>query len=113
MFRDLAIKECVDLCLKAQVEAERCAAFCLGSEEATDLRRCIQTCQDAADVCQMTVRLLARNSGLAQNACELCVDVCVNCRDECAKHELEVCQQCAEACHQAAEKCERLTLQPL
>ncbi|MFN7141552.1 MAG: four-helix bundle copper-binding protein [Limisphaerales bacterium] len=113
MFRDLAIRECIDVCVQAQLEAEQCAAISLAGEEVTDLRRCIQLCRDTANVCALAVHFLAHNSDFAQKVCELCVEICVACRDECAKHEFEHCQRCADLCHRAAEKCEKLTLQPL
>ncbi len=113
MYRDLAIQECIDLCVAAQMEAEQCATIALASDDVTDLRHCIQLCRDAASVCALTVQFLGNDSDFAQNVCELCVDLCVACRDECARHDLEFTQRCAEACHNAADKCERISLQPL
>lgn len=91
-----------------------CAAICTScadacSAEKMDMRQCIRTCMDCADICDMIFKVAARRTGsnelLLQEALQLCVTACDICAEECARHEHDHCQRCAEMCRECARDC--------
>jgi hypothetical protein len=89
--------------LHAAVAAcEHCATACLQEADVAPLTRCIALTRDCADVCALTLRLVARDSEHAAHLLKECTEICAACADECSRHEHLHCQQCAEACRRCA-----------
>jgi len=89
-----------------------CADACLGEPENLDqLRRCITTDLDCADVCSVTARLLMRQTDapndLIHAQLHACVLACQLCAEECEQHAgmHDHCRICAETCHHCQERC--------
>lgn len=86
-----------------------CADSCLA--EPMDMRQCIRTCLDCADVCAATSRLAVRRTGenaaLLRATLELCIQACEICAAECGHHEHEHCRLCATMCRECAEDCRK------
>src|SRR5687768_10110712 len=90
-----------------------CADACLGESEHLDqLRRCIVTNLDCAEVCSATARVLTRQTeapnDLVHAQLHACVVACQVCGDECERHaethdhcriNLESCRYCQERCN--------------
>ena len=100
-----ALGACKDACTL-------CADACLGeTEHLTELRRCITTDLDCADVCGVTARLLLRQTeppnDLVHAQLHACVIACQRCVDECTVHAAKHahCKLCAEACRVCQERC--------
>ena len=78
------------------------------------LRKCIRTDLDCADICVTTGRVLSRHTGydanLTQAVLQACITACQSCGDECAQHaEMhDHCRICAEACRACADACSQL-----
>lgn len=100
--------ECAQIC-------QVCADACLAEEMVAELRQCIRTDLDCADICAVTARLAARRTGsneaLIVEALRLCERACGLCAAECEKHAemhehcricAETCRACEAACHDAA-----------
>ncbi len=91
-----------------------CADACLSEEMLADLRKCIRTNLDCADVCATTARVLSRHTGYDANITraqlDACVTACRSCGDECERHAgmHEHCRVCAEACRECEEACAEL-----
>jgi hypothetical protein len=91
-----------------------CADACLSEKQIDDLRKCIRTDLDCADICQATGRVLSRHTGYDANITraqlQACVQVCTTCADECDRHAgmHEHCRICAEACRRCAQACRSL-----
>ena len=91
-----------------------CADACLAEDEVDQLRRCIRTDRDCADVCDVTGRLLSRQTepafGVLRAQVEACLTACRACAEECAQHAPmhEHCRVCAECCRRCEEACTRL-----
>ncbi len=101
-------QEIIDACNKCAVACLHCASSCMQEDDVKMLARCIQLDQDCADICQMTVRMLARNSDFAERTCRVCAEICGACGDECRQHEhMDHCRQCAIACFECAEFCHK------
>jgi hypothetical protein len=91
-----------------------CADACLDEDGDMDLRYCIRTNLDCADVCATTGRALSRqtqpNARLLRAQLEACRIACDACADECAKHAdmHEHCRVCMECCRECSEACQAL-----
>ena len=91
-----------------------CAAICTScadadSAEAMDMRQCVRTCLDCADVCAATARVAIRQTGsnriVTRAMLETCVTACETCADECERHDHDHCRLCAEICRECARDC--------
>lgn len=91
-----------------------CADACLSEDMVADLRKCVRTNLDCADVCDTTARVLSRHTGYDANTSrallEACVAACRACGDECEGHARmhEHCRVCAEACRACEAACRDL-----
>lgn len=102
-----AALECAQACTA-------CADACLSEDMVADLRTCIVSDLDCADVCDTTARILSRQTGgdrgYLRSQVEACLAVCESCGAECARHAgmHEHCRLCAEACRRCADACRAL-----
>jgi hypothetical protein len=74
----------------------------------TELRKCIRLNLDCADICEVTGRVLTRQSeydaSLTKAQLQACREACATCAEECERHgEMHHCSICAEACR----RCQR------
>ena len=99
-----AALECVQTCTS-------CADACLAEEQLQMLRRCIRTDLDCADICDVTARVLSRqtetDTSVQRQQVVACQTVCRLCAEECQKHasKHEHCRICAEACRRCEQAC--------
>ena len=91
---------------------ENCVAACnnsaaslLEEEDVAAMTDSIKLDLDCADVCQMALKLLARDSNHAAKVIELCEDICAECAEECEKHEYDHCVLCASVCRRCEDHC--------
>jgi hypothetical protein len=109
-----SLAECMEACAACEIACFGCADACLAETDLVALRRCIRLNLDCADVCGVTLRLLARSidadAKLLRAVVEACARACATCGAECHLHENdhEHCRLCAEACRQCAERCGRV-----
>lgn len=79
-----------------------------------ELRKCIRTCLDCADICLTTGKVLSRHTGYDANltrvVLQACAAACRACGDECDQHAgmHEHCRICAEACRRCEQACTAL-----
>lgn len=105
----LAIRE-TSKCSKTCVT---CADACLGEKDQM-LIPCIRICQDCADICYTTNRLLSRLTetpmNILRSQLQTCAKACQDCGQECNKHaeKYEHCKICAEACFRCEKACNEL-----
>ena len=91
-----------------------CADACLSEEMVAELRKCIRTDLDCADICDTTARVLSRHTGYDANITraqlQACVQACRSCGQECEAHAgmHEHCRICAEACRACEKACTEL-----
>lgn len=111
--RDLLARTVDALVACAQV-CTACADACLSEEMVSELRKCIRTDLDCADICATTARILSRQTGydakVTRAQLQACVQACQSCGDECAQHadHHEHCRICAEACRACEQACTEL-----
>jgi hypothetical protein len=103
-------ERCVEACVEAEVSCVACADASLGEADLDQLRRCIRSNLDCADVAGATARMLARrlvDARLLRAQVELCARACAAAADGCEEHagKHDHCRQCGEACREAAERC--------
>ncbi|NDV87963.1 four-helix bundle copper-binding protein [Aurantimonas aggregata] len=86
-----------------------CADACLAEE--MDMRQCVRTCMDCADICSATAHLAVRRTGqnveLLRAQLEICIKACETCAAECGKHDHEHCKLCATMCRECADDCRK------
>jgi hypothetical protein len=104
----------IDTILDCAQACTACADACLSEEMVADLRTCIRSDLDCADICGTTARVLSRHTGydanLSRAVLQACAVACRSCGDECARHaEMhEHCRICAEACRACEKACREL-----
>jgi len=85
-----------------------CVDACLRAEMVDELRKCIRTNLDCADVCDDRTGAVAPHrprANLRRTVLEACAQACKNCGDECGSHANihEHCRVCAEACRRCEQ----------
>ncbi|WP_036601846.1 four-helix bundle copper-binding protein [Olivibacter sitiensis] len=94
-----------DALVKCIAACDHCATSCLEEEHVAHMVDCIRADQDCADICNLALRLLQRESNLATQFLLLCEEACRKCEAICRQHDNEHCQACADACLACAELC--------
>lgn len=97
--------DCIAACNACAVACQHCAAACLQEPDVKMMVRCIELDMDCAQLCQVSVALMAGDSEFAPALCGVCAKACRACAEECGKHDHDHCQQCAEACRRCADAC--------
>lgn len=101
------LQECATVCTA-------CADACLAEDNAAEMRACIRTDLDCADICAATARVVARQTAtdqtVLQAVLQACAAVCQKCGSECAEHAemMEHCKICAQTCHNCETACREL-----
>ncbi len=109
-----ALTRCIQEALACAQACTACADACLSEDRVAELRKCIRTDMDCADICQTTAWVLSRHTGYDANITraqlEACVIACMACAEECEQHAgmHEHCLVCAEACRRCAQACRDL-----
>lgn len=84
------LAECITACFECSQACTACADACLGEDMVAELRKCIRTDLDRADVCATTGAILSRHTGYDVNitraVLEACRTVCKSCAEECEQH---------------------------
>lgn len=86
-------------------ECENCASSCLEEDNPKALAACIKLNKDCADICNLAIKFLSRDSKKTISAIGICADICAECAKECEKHDHDHCIDCAEACRQCEQSC--------
>jgi hypothetical protein len=109
-----ALTRCIQETLACAQTCTACADACLSEDRVAELRKCVRTDLDCADICQTTAWVLSRHTGYDANITraqlEVCVTACMACAEECEQHsgEHEHCRLCAESCRRCAQACRDL-----
>jgi hypothetical protein len=109
-----ALAACIDACFDCAQTCMACADACLAEDDVRPLVRCITLNQDCDDVCDVTGRLLSRQTRpdwrVVRAQVTACLAACRDCADECERHadHHEHCRICAQACRRCEAACVRL-----
>ena len=109
-----SLAACIDACTQCSQACTACADACLGEDMVAELRGCITTDLNCADICDATARILSRQTSydaeVTRAALTACRDACRRCAEECERHAdmHEHCRICADACRRCEEACDRL-----
>ncbi len=105
------IARAIDVLVDCSQTCTACADACLSEDMVADLRKCIRSNLDCADICDVTARILSRHTGYDANITraqlEACIAACRACGDECEQHAgmHGHCRICAEACRECEAAC--------
>jgi Domain of Unknown Function (DUF326) len=110
--KDLLVR-CIDECVTCAQACTGCADADLSEEMVRELRKCIRICLDCADVCEVTSRVLTRqtayDANVARAVVQACIQVSKSCGDECERHaamhvhcriSAEECRRCEQVCRE-------------
>ena len=109
-----ALVECIQACYDCAQVCTTCADACLAEDMVQQLRHCIRLNLDCADVCDVTGRVLSRQTEpslrLLQLQLQACRQACRACGAVCQEHadHHEHCRVCAESCRRCEQACDRL-----
>ena len=109
-----ALTGCIEACFECAQVCSSCADGCLAEDMVKELRYCIRTNLDCADICDATGRMLVRQTepdwNLIKAQLQACETACKTCGDECEKHAgmHEHCRVCAESCRRCEEACRNI-----
>ena len=109
-----ALADCIEACFDCLATCTSCADACLSEDGVAELRKCIRLDLDCADICDVTGRVLTRqteyDAPTTKRQLDNCREACATCAEECESHaEMhEHCRICAEACRRCEQACERL-----
>jgi hypothetical protein len=106
--RQTRYRACIDACQACAVACNHCAGACLREPDPKAMAACIALDMDCAQICQLAVAMMARESDHAPALCGLCADVCEACAQECGRHAMTHCLDCALACRRCAEECRKV-----
>ncbi|PZR52437.1 four-helix bundle copper-binding protein [Xylanimonas oleitrophica] len=104
----------IEAALECSQTCTACADACLSEDMIDQLRRCIRTNLDCADICDTTARVLSRHTGYDANITraqlQACAQACRSCGDECEAHASmhEHCRICADVCRRCEAACHEL-----
>ena len=104
----------VDALVACSQACTACADACLSEDMVAELRTCIRTNLDCADICATTARVLSRHTGYDANITraqlQACAQACRSCEDECNLHAdmHEHCKLCTDACRTCEQACTEL-----
>ncbi|MBE2267837.1 MAG: four-helix bundle copper-binding protein [Anaerolinea sp.] len=108
------LTECVKACFECAEYCTICADACLSEDMVADLRYCIRTDLDCADICLATGRMAARQTKpsreIMRAQLQACMTACRVCAEECERHadHHEHCRLCAQACRRCENACQGL-----
>ncbi|WP_036930744.1 four-helix bundle copper-binding protein [Prevotella sp. 10(H)] len=88
-----------------QAMCNYCFDSCLHEEDVKMMAKCIKLDKECAEVCSVTLSLLASNSSFTMDILQVCARICSECAQECKKHNNEHCQECTKVCEHCAEAC--------
>lgn len=106
------LAEAIEAISTAGQAATTCADACL--DEYNLHRDCVTACLTAADVCDVTARLLSRTARwdrtVVHSMVDVCAKACSNCASHCEGHAdtAKHCGVCAEACRRAERATQQL-----
>ena len=109
-----ALRACIEACFECAQTCTACADACLAEEGDMDLRHCIRTDQDCADVCSTTGHMLSRLTQpswpLLRAQVKACREACKACGEECRRHadHHEHCRVCGDTCKRCEDACDQL-----
>jgi hypothetical protein len=108
------LSACIEACFDCAQACLACADACLGEDTVAELVRCVRLTLDCDDICDVTGRLLSRQTEtdyrVLRAQVEACLLACRACAVECEKHaeHHEHCALCARACRHCEDACARL-----
>ena len=104
-------QDCLDACQSCEVTCNETVKYCMThlSEGHKDHAACAELALSCQDFCGLSVKVIARSSTLAADACAACAEACDACATECEKMKAnEQMSLCAKACRKCAVACRQM-----
>ena len=103
------MQECAKNCADCQRVCIETASHCLALGGRHAEPRHIELLLDCADICEVSLRFLARSSEYHHDTCSVCSEICRDCAESCEQITMDaMMKECADACRRCAESCDRM-----
>jgi hypothetical protein len=99
---------CAKACSDCALECAACNRHCFDLATGGDKKHALvaRLCQDCADVCALTGKVVGRRGPVWPAMCEACARVCKACAEQCGKFpDHEQMKKCAKACSDCEKAC--------
>ena len=112
--RPETLTSCVTACLECSLASTACSDACMAESDVAALVKCMRTDLDCADMCDVTVKVLTRQTAsdllVIRSVVDACLTTIVACAEECERHAAhhKHCELCAEVCRDAEAACQDL-----
>ena len=108
------LSRCIEACTSTTANCLVCSDACVQEENAHELMHCSRVCQDTADICTVTSRIISRQLspdwGLVRRMLQMCSVSVGLCAAECDRFSsyLPYCEECASVCRECQQACHLL-----
>jgi hypothetical protein len=107
--QDSDMSRCIESCLTCSRACLEAAHYSLAQQSVSAGSAVLALLYQCADVCQLSVRMMAAESEFHHQSCELCFEVCQRCAEECDRYEQdEFMKKCAKVCRRCGEECRKM-----
>lgn len=108
------LSDCITACLECAAACTACSDACMAEDDIATLVKCMRTDLDCADMCDVTAKVLTRQTAhdlsVIESVLSACLTTIVACAEECELHVAhhEHCRICAEVCRRTEAACRKL-----
>ena len=108
------LSNCIITCTECALACTACSDACMAEDNIVALVKCMRTDLDCADMCEVTAKILTRQTeydlAVIQSVVSTCLTVIAACAEECERHAARHvhCRVCAEVCRRAEAACRDL-----
>ena len=103
-------EDCLKTAASCALQCEICQRHCgnLVAAGETKHANSMRLCQDCAEFCSLTARLVARRGPTWQLTTDTCAKVCDACAKRCLEFDDDHMKRCAKSCQACAKSCRAL-----
>jgi hypothetical protein len=103
-------EDCIKAAASCALQCEICQRHCGNLVVAGEAKHAntMRLCQDCAEFCSLTARLVARRGPTWQFTSETCAKVCDACAKRCLESDDDHMKRCAKSCQACARSCRAL-----
>ena len=100
-------EDCVKSAASCALQCEMCQRHCMNLVTAGDPKHAntMRLCQDCAEFCSLSARLVARRGPTWQLTADTCAKICDACAKRCLEFDDDHMKRCGKSCQGCAKSC--------